>query len=106
MLVTWLPRASVAETTRLKASWAWLVCRCTVVPTASVRLVSRPRWSYADSTTAATAVHEKAQHRAGQVAGHVFLAETARLDAEHARDRAALLEAEASAALLAPTGAR
>lgn len=81
---------------------AALVERVTDAAAAARSLAAATNWQ----ATAATAFHEKAEDWAGQVAGLVCLAETARLDAEHARDRAALLEADASAALLAPTGAR
>ena len=54
----------------------------------------------------ASAFHEKSTLWAGEVAGLACLAETAKLDAMHARDRAALREADAYAALFAPAGAR
>ncbi|MCP2638256.1 hypothetical protein K0817_017010 [Microbacterium sp. HD4P20] len=57
-------------------------------------------------SSAATAFHEKAELWAGQVSGLICLAETARIDAAHARDRAAFREADAYAAAFAPAGAR
>ena len=57
-------------------------------------------------STAATAFHEKAEAWAGSVSGVICLAETARIDASHARERAAFREAEAYAAAFAPAGAR
>lgn len=57
-------------------------------------------------SAAATVFHEKAEAWAGQVSGLVCLAETARIDASHARDRAAFREADAYAASFAPVGAR
>lgn len=47
--------------------------------------------------TAATAFHERADAWAGAVSGLRCLAETARLEAAHARDRAAFAESAASA---------
>lgn len=55
---------------------------------------------------AATAYHLKAEAWARAVTGLAYLAETARIDAAHARDRAALREADAHAALFAPAGVR
>lgn len=55
---------------------------------------------------AATAFHEKAESWAGEVSGLVCLAETARIDASHARDRAAFREADAFAAASTPAGGR
>lgn len=57
-------------------------------------------------SAAATAFHEKAEAWAGEVSGLICLAETARIDAAHARDRAAFREADAYAAAFAPAGAR
>ncbi|WP_194410010.1 hypothetical protein [Microbacterium cremeum] len=57
-------------------------------------------------SAAAAAFHERAEAWAGEVSGLVCLAESARIDACHARDRAALREADAYAAAFAPAGAR
>lgn len=57
-------------------------------------------------SAAATAFHVKAEAWAGAVSGLVCLAETARIDASHARDRAAFREADVYAAAFAPAGAR
>lgn len=55
---------------------------------------------------AAVLFHETAARWAGEVSGLGCLAETARLDAARARDRAALLEAAAGAHSSAPWSAR
>ena len=55
---------------------------------------------------AATAFHEKAESWAGEVSGLICLAETARIDAAHARDRAASREADAFAAAFTPAATR
>ena len=55
---------------------------------------------------AATAFHELAEAWAGEVLGLICLAETARIDAANARDRARFREADAYAAAHAPAGAR
>lgn len=57
-------------------------------------------------SSTATAFHEKAEAWAGAASGLVCLAEAARIDASHARDRAAFREADAYAAAFGPTGAR
>jgi hypothetical protein len=54
---------------------------------------------------AATAFHDQAESWAGEVSGLICLAETARIDASHARDRAASREADALA-VFTPAAAR
>ncbi|WP_127818148.1 hypothetical protein [Microbacterium sp. CPCC 204701] len=79
-----------------------IIERLTDAATAARTLSAATDWQSA----AATAFHDKADAWAGQVAGLVCVAETARTDAAHARDRAALREADAYAAAFAPAGAR
>lgn len=79
-----------------------LVDRLTDAAAGARTLATATNWQ----AKAATAFHEKAEAWAAQVAGLVTLAETARTDAAHARDRMALLEADAYAARYAPAGAR
>ena len=57
-------------------------------------------------SAAATAFHDQAEAWAGEVSGLICLAETARIDAAHARDRAASREADAFTAAFAPAAAR
>lgn len=55
---------------------------------------------------AATAFHERAGAWAGDVSGLVCLAETTRLEAAHARDRAALRATAPDLSLFAPAATR
>lgn len=55
---------------------------------------------------AATAFHERADKWAGDVSGLVCLAETTRLEAAHARDRAALRATAPDFSLFAPAATR
>jgi nitrate reductase assembly molybdenum cofactor insertion protein NarJ len=81
---------------------ARVVDRLTDAATAARGLSAATDWQ----SKAATAFHEKAEAWARSVSSLSSLAEDAREDAAHARDRAAFREADAYAALFAPTGAR
>jgi nitrate reductase assembly molybdenum cofactor insertion protein NarJ len=81
---------------------ARVIDRLTDAATAARGLSAATDWQ----SKAATAFHEKAEAWAVAVSALSSLAEDARADAAHARDRAAFREAEAYAALLAPAGAR
>lgn len=81
---------------------AAIIERLTDAATAARALSAATDWQ----SSAATAFHEKAEAWAGAVSGLVCLAEAARIDASHARDRAAFREADAYAATFAPAGAR
>lgn len=81
---------------------AAIIERLTDAATAARALSAATDWQ----SSAATAFHGKAEAWAGAASGLVCLAEAARIDASHARDRAAFREADAYAAAFAPTGVR